>query len=151
MLHGFEPRYPIDVLQNDQLDYANVHEWVQHAIASIKAAHAAAQQSLRKVDSKLAAINISRKPLHTYHPGDLVMVYHYKGDDDLPLKLQQLWRGSYMVVKQCGPVTYTVRALPQHVHRRQRKTRMTVNVLRLKPYIERADDLQVTEPAVPVV
>ena len=151
MLHGFEPRYPIDVLQNDQLDYANVHEWVQHAIASIKAAHAAAQQSLRKVDSKLAAINISRKPLHTYHPGDLVMVYHYKGDDDLPLKLQQLWRGPYMVVKQCGPVTYTVRALPQHVHRRQRKTRMTVNVLRLKPYIERADDLQVTEPAVPVV
>ena len=81
MLHGFEPRYPIDVLQNDQMDYANYHEWVQQAVSSIKSAHAAAQQNLLKVDTKLAGINISRKPLRVYQPGDLVLIYHPKGDE----------------------------------------------------------------------
>jgi hypothetical protein len=151
MLHGFEPRYPIDVLQNDELDYANSHEWVQQAVRSIKAAHAVAQQNLRKVDSKLAAVNINRKPLRVYQVGDLVMVWHPAGDDKLPLKLQQRWRGPYEVLRQCGPLTYTVRALPQHVPKEQRKTRMTVNVLRLKPYIGRPADLQVEEAVVPVV
>ena len=151
MLHGFEPRYPIDVLQNDQLDYANAHEWTQQAVGAIKAAHAAAQQNLRKVDTKLATINIRRKPLRSYQAGDLVMIYHPKGDDLLNIKLQRLWRGPYEVLRQCGPLTYTVRALPQYVPKQQRKRRMTVNVLRMKPYIGRAAELQVEDPTTPVV
>ena len=78
---GLQPRYPIDVLQNDQMDYANYHEWVQQAVSSIESAHAAVRQNLLKVDTKLAGINISRKPLRVYQPGDLVLIYHPKGDE----------------------------------------------------------------------
>lgn len=145
MLHGFEPRYPIDVLQNDQMDYANYHEWVQQAVSSIKSAHAAAQQNLLKVDTKLAGINISRKPLRVYQPGDLVLIYHPKGDEKLPLKLQLRWRGPYEILRQRGPLTYTVRVKPGVDVGRQRKRRMTINVLRIKPYTTRPDELEVDE------
>ena len=147
MLHGFEPRYPIDVLKNDQLDYANSHEWVQHAVSSIKAAHAVAQQNLQNIDNKLATINISRKPLRVYHPGDLVLVFHPKGDEKLPPKLQLKWRGPYEILRQRGPLTYTVRLLPGADVGKRRKRRMTINVLRIKPYTVRPAELEVVCPA----
>ena len=134
------------MLQNDQMDYANCHEWVQQAVSSIKSAHAAAQQNLLKIDAKLATINISRKTLRVYQPGDLVLIYHPKGDEKLPLKLQLKWRGPYEILRQCGPLTYTVRVMAGVDVGRQRKRRMTVNVLRIKPYTSRPDELHVDDP-----
>lgn len=147
MLHGYEARYPADILLNDAHLYADATEYVQNTVSNIKVAHEVAKDNLLRIDQRLANTNIHLKPSKEYKEGDLVLVYHPQGETGLSTKLLLRWKGPYKVVKRLSPLNYQVRLIVSDVKSSKKKRSLTVHIYRMRPYLVR-DGVEVVDPPV---
>jgi len=148
MLHGYEARYPADILLNDADLYADATEYVKNTVSNIKVAHEVAKDNLLRIDTRLANTNIHLKPAKEYKEGDLVLVYHPQGEKDLSKKLLLRWKVPYKVVKRLSPLNYQVRRIVSDVKSSKKKMRLTVHIYRMRPYLVRDGVDVVVDPPV---
>ncbi|UYV64788.1 K02A2.6-like [Cordylochernes scorpioides] len=133
LVHGREAETTLDSLlpyhDNDDLG-----DYVQHLITTAEEARNLAQLHLYRGQEKDRKYYDRKHRPVDYNVGDLVWLFIPVRQVGLSEKLIKKYFGPYRITRKLSPVNYEIEAISDSPKRR--KTRDTVHVLRMKPYLD---------------
>ncbi|UYV79514.1 hypothetical protein LAZ67_17002951, partial [Cordylochernes scorpioides] len=133
LVHGREAETTLDTLLPYQ-DNDDVGDYVQHLITTAEEARNLAQLHLYRGQEKDRKYYDRKHRPVDYNVGDLVWLFIPVRKVGLSEKLIKKYFGPYRITRKLSPVNYEIEAISDSPKRR--KTRDTVHVLRMKPYLD---------------
>ncbi|UYV65991.1 K02A2.6-like, partial [Cordylochernes scorpioides] len=133
LVHGREAETTLDSLLPYH-DNDDVGDYVQHLITTAEEARHLAQLHLYRGQEKNRKYYDRKHRPVDYNVGDLVWLFIPVRKVGLSEKLIKKYFGPYRITRKLSPVNYEIEAISDFP--RRRKTRDTVHVLRMKPYLD---------------
>ncbi|UYV63435.1 hypothetical protein LAZ67_2004061 [Cordylochernes scorpioides] len=133
LVHGREAETTLDSLLPYH-DNDDVGDYVQHLITTAEEARHLAQLHLYRGQEKDRKYYDRKHRPVDYNVGDLVWLFIPVRQVGLSEKLIKKYFGPYRITRKLSPVNYEIEAISDSPKRR--KTRDTVHVLRMKPYLD---------------
>ncbi|UYV66976.1 hypothetical protein LAZ67_4003508, partial [Cordylochernes scorpioides] len=133
LVHGREAETTLDSLLPYH-DNDDVGDYVQHLITTAEEARHLAQLHLYRGQEKDRKYYDRKHRPVDYKVGDLVWLFIPVRKVGLSEKLIKKYFGPYRITRKLSPVNYEIEAISDFPKRR--KTRDTVHVLRMKPYLD---------------
>ncbi|UYV72938.1 hypothetical protein LAZ67_10001233, partial [Cordylochernes scorpioides] len=133
LVHGREAETTLDSLLPYH-DNDDVGDYVQHLITTAEEARHLAQLHLYRGQEKDRKYYDRKHRPVDYNVGDLVWLFIPVRKVGLSEKLIKKYFGPYRITRKLSPVNYEIEAISDSPKRR--KTRNTVHVLRMKPYLD---------------